>query len=263
MRELVDQAEPGQRSLVQHGLVIGDQRGAGIDRERPPAARELPAVHRSHRPEAVLQAGVLMQVVRRLRRAVAGEVIGRGRHEHPQRAGHGNRHHVLVECLAKPQAGVETFGDQVDEAVVGDQIDADRRIGAHEVGQDRPQRNDHRRMRTGQPQRADRGVALGAGVLGGRLDLRERRRHARQQPRAGLGQADMARGPLQQPHAQSVFQVPNGLGDRRGAHAQRAGGSRKAAKPRHAGEGGQRGQGIRIDCEVRLHDACSVARCFR
>jgi hypothetical protein len=203
-----------------------------------------------------------LQVLWRLGRAVRGQVAGRGGHHHAQRARDRNRDHVLLQRFAQAQAGVEAFGDQVDEAVVGHQVHADRWIGAHEVGQDRPQGDDHGRVGTGEPQRADRHVALLAHVVGGGVDFGQRRRHAGQQGGAGFGQSHPARRPLQQAHAKPVFQMAHGLRDGRGADPERCGSSRESAKLRHAREGRQGGQGIRVDCEVWLHDACSVARCF-
>ncbi|MCY1232378.1 hypothetical protein D9M72_448660 [compost metagenome] len=247
---------------MQQGLVVGDQRGARGHGNGAAVLDELPAIDAAVRAKAVLQPGMRVQFARMARRAMAGKVIGRGGHHHAQRAGDRDRDHVALQGLAQAQPRVKAFGHQVGEAVVGDHVDGDAGAGAHEVGQQRPQHQRAGGGRGGQPQRAGGHVALLADIVGGGADLGQRRLHARQQRGPGFGQADAAGGPLQQPHAQARFQLANGLRDRRGADRQRSRGGGKAAEPRHARERGQRGQGIDIDCEVWLHAACSVARCF-
>ena len=74
-----------------------------------------------------------------------------------------------------------------------------------------------------------------------------------QQALAGLGQANPARGPLQQTGAEPAFQAAHRLRQRRRRYRQFGRGAAEAGMPGDAGECGQRRQQGGVNCEVCLH----------
>ena len=90
-----------------------------------------------------------------------------------------------------------------------------------------------------------RGDADGAGRLVAKLaqrgelgiDLVEARPDGPQQPLAGLGRRDAARGAGQQPQAEPLLQPADGVAERRLRNAELRRGPGEAALPRHREEG--------------------------
>ena len=94
----------------------------------------------------------------------------------------------------EPHAGVVAFRDDIDEAVLDDDLDVDARVTGAELGQHRRHDVGDGRLRHRKPETAD-GLSRPCSCLG---DGRERLRHARpgalDQLSPGVGQRHAARG---------------------------------------------------------------------
>jgi len=79
------------------------------------------------------------QVLRLLRLGPLAEIPRSpdNRHAHVRPDAHGD--HILRQLLTGPHAGVETLGDDIDQAVVDDDLDLDVRILPQELHELRPE----------------------------------------------------------------------------------------------------------------------------
>ena len=154
-----------------------------------------------------------------LRLAVPREVIGRSDHHIALRAAERDRDHVLREMLAIAHAGIEARADDVDERAFGDDLEIDLRIGLEERRDHRRQHEIDRRRRRVDAQPARGHFAQAADLIQGVADIAHRRRHARQQQFARLGQRDAAGGAVHQANAEPLLQVPQSLAKARHRHA--------------------------------------------
>src|SRR6185437_6373031 len=165
-----------------------------------------------------------------------------------------HRDHVLVEPLLVADAGVATGGEDIDEALLGDDLDDNARIfpeeGRHDVGQHQP----HRAHRHVELQRAYRPVAKGVDRIERRVELAQDRIEPLQEVAAGLGRRHAAGGAVQQPHAETRLQPPHRIAEPRRAGAAQSRRLAKAAGAHH------RRKGVEI-VEVQLHcPPCRTAR---
>ncbi len=236
------------RRLDQAGIVE-HQTARHLDLEIASLAGELPC-HPPARAEPVHDALVGDQIRRGRGHAVRGQVR-RGSHHHltlqwPDR----HRDHAARQAFAQADAGVETAGDQIGQRGFHEQLHLDLRVTRQETGQV----GQHQQF-GGDPRRVDAQlpgghIALLVQILEGRIDAGQALAHLRQETGALLGQADPARGPLQQPHAEVRLQRADRLGERRGRHPQLIGGPGEAGMVRDAGEGDDGGQGaLGTHCE--------------
>ena len=149
--------------------------------------------------------------------------------------------------LADPDREIDPFLDQVDERVGHAEIDPERRIAGQELGQGRGDVQAAERHRRAQAEHAAR--------LG--LELRDREPGVvdlGQDPLAalvieppGLGQAELARGAVEQAHAELVLERADAARHRRGRQAQTARGRGEAAAFDHLGEQAHAGEGVHLE----------------
>ena len=117
-----------------------------------------------------------------------------------------DRDHVLREPLLVADAGIACRRQDVDEALVDDDLQPDVGIRGQERRHERWQDQLRRARRDVEPQRAGRPVAKSVDDVERRLDLDQRRPQPLEEPRAGLRRDDAARASMQQSHAQLRFQ---------------------------------------------------------
>lgn len=197
-------------------------------------SRPLRKVQRSAWPEAEADALVFAQGLRPQRLAMLTEV-GRRRAEHvlqdQQRAGDqaGVRNPV-----ATAQGQVDAFGDQVLAAVLQEQFQAQVRITLEKSRNGRGQAGEGEGQRGVDPQQAA-GALLHRSERGvGGLEIVEDALQALPVDFAGLGQAHVAGGAIDQAHLEVRFQLGDVL-----AH----GGRREIHLPGRGGEAAIRGHG--------------------
>lgn len=173
-----------------------------------------------------------MQQIARVRGpAVAREVGGRGRSHRvlPARADR-DGDHVLLEALLVADAGVAAGSEDVDQVLLGGDLEPDVREGGQEAGHDARQHQARGADGHVQSQRAGRAVAKAVDDVECRLDLVERRPQTLQQAGAGLGQRDAARGAGEQAHGEPALESAHGLAERGRAAAGGAGGVAEAPR---------------------------------
>jgi hypothetical protein len=126
------QAHAGEDGAPDQGHAVEDQPAGDADIGRLTVLLELPGVEAAEGRQAVVDAGVIGEVVRRSGGAVASQVVGRGDDDHAQVRADGDGDHVLAQPLAQTDTGVETALDQIRQAVVDRDLDLDIRIGGQE-----------------------------------------------------------------------------------------------------------------------------------
>ncbi len=197
--------EQGQRVVrTQHG-VRAHARAAAATLQHPALGQRADIEH---------EAGESGQFSRSSRRSVKLEVNAT-RYENAPAVAKAARGQARIAQGADADGEIEAFLDQIDIAVGQMQIERQLRMLGQEVGQCR------RDMR--QPESARRADAQGAAQrtaerTRGRLGFLQfgQQGFAAGQVRATrLGQADLARGPLQQAHAQPRFERCDRTADRR------------------------------------------------
>ena len=130
-------AATGQRGADHQQHVVGGDLRVHLHVEGLAVLDELPAVRRRGRRHAPADAAVVHQLARVLRRAVAGDVGGRGHGQFALRAGDGHGHHVLFDYLAQAHAGIEAGGYDVVLFVADGDIERDAWMGLHEAREQR------------------------------------------------------------------------------------------------------------------------------
>jgi hypothetical protein len=190
-------------------------------------------------------ARVKQQVARVLWAAAPVEVGGRCGSGHALHAwADRHRHHVQLEPLFIADAGVAAGGEDVDEAFVGRDLEADFRVGSQEARHDGRQDQARGADRHVQAQRAAGRVAKTIDDVQSTLDFAQDGFEACEQALAGIGGHDAARGAVQQPYAQFPFEAAHRI-----AQAGRAGigGTRGVTEAAGAGDGDEGGQVSKID----------------
>jgi hypothetical protein len=170
--------------------------------------------------------------------------VGRrcGRHIALRARAQGHGDHVARNALVVAHAGIEAFGEHIDEGVVGGDFERDARVRRQEAACQRRQhalRHDDRHV---QPQRAGGAVAKAVERVERAGNVVERGRYALQQPLPGLGGRHAARGAVEQAHAHLCLQPAHGFAQRGGRHAAQRGRAAKAACARHRHEGAEVGE---------------------
>jgi hypothetical protein len=178
---------------------------------------------------------VALEVGKAFGHAMPGEIVRRGAQDAViGRKPLGDEAGIPQVCDAHRE--IEAFSDDIDEGVGQDQLDADHRVGVEERLEMRRDVQPPERGRRRDPQRAAR-LAGAAGHPGfGFLDRAEDRHHAFVEALACLGQRELARGALEQAHAQPVLQPPDALGDDGRRQVELAAGGRHAFGGDDAGE---------------------------
>ena len=175
------------------------------------------------------------EILQRLRRAVAAQIIGAGAIDDAQVAER-TGHEVVFRQRAGAQHAVETLAYQIDQAIGAAQLQLDRWMRLQEFRQSPDHDVAGHAGGHVHPQAPAQRLAT---LLEHRLQLV----HVPQQILAALveglavvGQADLARRPVQQPRAEQAFQLLHGHGRAGLGHRQALGGAREAGHFRHPQE---------------------------
>ncbi len=134
--------------------------------------------------------------------------------------------------------GVESFRDEVDDALGELEIQPDLRVGLGEVDGQRRDPAMADRGRRGDPEPAAGSRIGGADLAVQALDLLEDGGGARQVARSGLGRADLPRGPAQQRDPEHPLELTDMTADGGRRHAQPARRGREPAGSRDFHEDG-------------------------
>jgi hypothetical protein len=172
---------------------------------------------------------VAAEVARAARLLAAVEIGGGADDGEALRRPDGDRHHVALDTLAQADAGIEAGGHDVDQTVVGDDLQLHLRVGSEETGHDGRQQQLGGRPRHVEPERAGRGVAEGVHVLDGVGDVEQRWPQAGEQPLAGFGGRDAAGGAVEKANAKPFLDAADGVTESRGRDPQLNGGAPEAA----------------------------------
>ena len=207
-------AEPGDGG-AEHGLHVVAQHRAGQPLGQ---ARQGPVLDARAGDELVAQAGMVGELGRLLRHAMAREV---GRRGHQQKAERPEpaRHQPRIDQFAAADRHVHALGDHVDQPVVEVEVELDLRIAGLEVRQHRQQEA----VADGRQAHAQPAARLGDGVLHHRariVELVEDAAAALVEHRAFLREPHLARGAVEQPQAQLLLEPRHVLADRRGGDAE-------------------------------------------
>ncbi|MNZ98263.1 hypothetical protein D3C78_1175400 [compost metagenome] len=168
------------------------------------------------------------QVFRDVRLAVRFPVFRRGDHvlrDVRQVA----RHHAAVRHHTDADADIVAVLDQVAEVVAHAEEHADLRVTAAEFFHQRQDEAAAEGIGQADAQVAGRLVAAGLELVDRGVQVVDRAAALRVEAATVLGQRQLARGAVEQPHLQFLFEPGNTLADRGRRHAQFAGGIGKAA----------------------------------
>jgi len=165
--------------------------------------------------------------------------------------------HVRCSAIPPADAGVEALRHDVDRPLVDLQLDLDVRIGRQESIPDR--RDDgHRGHLSGvNPQASGGAVLLALQILEGGGNLVQRRPEPLEQPKAGVGRRDAARGAMKQAYAQPLLELPHGVADARGRDPQPHGRCTKAKVGGDGDEGCQIGKIVAPHSSIFLNTVCN------
>ena len=176
------------------------------------------------------------QVLRRLRALTLCEVGGCADDRHAHVGADPDRDHVLRHLLAKTNAGIETFGHDIGQAIVDDDLGMDIRIVRQEPGQRRPENGARGVLACRDADGAGGFVAQVTESCELRLDLVEARAERTHQPLARLGRRHAPRRARQQPDPEPLFELAHRMAQRGLGHPEPGRRLGKAALPRHREE---------------------------
>ncbi len=146
-----------------------------------------------------------------LRLRARREVLGGGHDGGALVLAHPDGDHLALEGLAETEPGVEPFGHDVHEPLVG--ADVDLHVGV--LGEKRRHEGLEGvrvpRARDGEAQQPGRPVAQRAEGVERFVHAGERRPELGDEAGAGLREAHAARRPLQEPDADAIFEGAHGL----------------------------------------------------
>ena len=207
---------------------------AGVDGDLPALAE----AHPFGRAEARADNGAVSgQVFEALWNAGSLEVARR-RHRDPPRRAHSADHVARVAKSTDPHAEIDTLLDQVDVAVVEQQLDLDRGVAPHELADEGRDVQPAEHHRGGDDEAPGGHAMLGLSDALGLVHVGEDAPGALEEAGSGLGQADGAGGALQQPDAEPLLEPRDDASDGRWGHPERAGRRCKAATLDDSDEGG-------------------------
>src|SRR6185437_5554878 len=228
-----------------------EQRSRRLDADHFACTLELPKSADSTR-EPPEQAGMAQEVARMTRPATAIEIVRRGGSRkalHPRADGHGD--HFLLEPLAIADSGIASGREDIDEALLGNDLQPDLRKRRQERRHDRGQHQPRRADRHIESERARRTIAISVHDIERRFHLGQSRPQPLVQTAARLGWNHAAGGSMQQSHAELRFQAAHRLAEAGRAASARSGAFAKAARTHHRDESTQ-------IAEIHLH--CSLSR---
>ena len=154
-----------------------------------------------------------------------------------------HRDHIERHRLAKPYAGIETVGNDIDEPIVGDEIE--RHVGiACEKGRDGGIEQHPRGDLAGiDPQRAAGMAAEFVDLLERQIEIPEQWRQTGDEALAGFRRRDAAGRPVEKPNAHIGFERTHHMAERRRRQTQFIGGLAEAAMGDDGRQGSQIGKG--------------------
>ena len=225
--------QPAPGRFEQHGEITGDQARLHLD----VYLHSLGVDQFPHLRPFMLAHGERGQPGQFVRRGRAAVGLEQGRAGNQRRGGvPKTAHHQVgigIQLVAHANGQVIAFADHIDAAVVGQYPD----LHLGELGQEiRQQVGKHRlrqRDRTAQPHHAARLGAQFVHRVLGRLRFLQHGTAMRIEALAYLGYHEAARGPLQQAHAEALFQLGYALAQAGLGYSQRAARRRKAAMLDH------------------------------
>ena len=198
---------------IHHQRLVGQgKRAVDVDRFGDAVALELPAIERAAF-EAEADAIVLVKVLRNDGMTALANVSGRSDGGELHRFGEAHRDHVLRHGLSEADAGVETFGDDVAQPAIGDDVEMDLRVKAEEARQQWAQDHPDRRVAGIDAHRAARDFAEIVDLL---QRLRDRGYGGTQpggKPLPRLGQRYATRRAVEQAHAETLLEAADGMAD--------------------------------------------------
>ena len=218
-------ARAGQRRLdseIGRRAGLNEQRARRVHPDHLAVALELPRRHRAA-GEATAEAGVAEQVARVPRPAATIEIGGRSRGREaldarPDR----HRDHVLFQPFVVADARVAPGRQHIDEAVLGDDLQADLGIGGQEGWDDRGQHQTRGADRDIEPEGSGRPVAKAVHDVEGRFHFAQSWSEPLEQALPSLGRHDAAGRAVQQPDTELCFEPAHGVAEPGGAAAARA-----------------------------------------
>jgi len=141
------------------------------------------------------------------------EVLGRGDRYEPAIVEDADDFHVALDPVPGSDAGIEAIAYDVTVGVVDRQFELDVRVVGEERSDQGPKPSHGEHTGYGQSQCPDGLVAKRVDALDGVIDAFENRLNLRQQPLAGLRERHAARGAIEQPDTQLLFEALDRLAD--------------------------------------------------
>jgi 3-hydroxyisobutyrate dehydrogenase-like beta-hydroxyacid dehydrogenase len=225
-------AEPRDRPAPHQRRRRG--RVAAAHQHRGPLAVALERPGLPPAPRAERDAGVLAQIARPRHRAAPGEVRGRGA-DAVLDVAEAPGHQRAVGRGARPHGQIDPLFDQIDAAVRDQKVERDALVFAQKPLEHRGQGALEQPGRGHAHEPARRPIARRGGAVG-RHRVGHHPAALRVVRRARRGELHVARGALQKPGGEAVFELGHPLRHRRLRHAERLGRRREAARLDHADE---------------------------
>src|SRR6204780_193264 len=198
------------------------------------------------------------QIVDQFRPLPQGEIVGATDHRQRDRRRQTHRDHVGLDELAGPDAGVKSFGRDIDQLRARGDLHFDLGIGLAERCDQRPQHR-HDRPCPREAQQPGRPLAKVAGELACGDELLECGLGARNESFAGFGQADTARGADEERCSYPRLEGADRLADRRRGYPELRG---RLAETAVLGDAEERLHAVERalpDCEVLLHGPTTLS----
>ena len=206
------------------------------------------------RGRANADAVVLEEVLRLLRSSAARQVRRCRHHDEASRLREPDLDHVALDGLREADARVEALRDDVHEAVLGLDLDLHPRMPLEEPRQQAGEDERHRHGRDREPDAARDLSGPGGHRLQGLQRLIHCRARVLDQALPRVRERHGSRGPREERHAEARLELPDGLAQGGGGHAEIPRRGRKAAAPRDRDEGVQGVEGSERHREGFLHE---------
>jgi hypothetical protein len=193
------------------------------------------------------------QIVDEFRPLPPAQIVGAANDHERERRRQTHRDHIGLDELAEPDAGVKSFGSDIDQVRARGDLHLDLGIGLAEGCDQRLQQDRNHSARHREVQQPGRPLSEVTRVLACGDKLPEGGLCARQESFTGFGRADTARRADEERYANTRFKCPHRLADRRRSHPEFRGCSPKTAVLGNAQERLYAIERTLPDCEVPLH----------
>ena len=188
------------------------------------------------------------------------QIVGAADHSQRERRRQTHRDHIGLDELAEPDAGVKSFGSDIDQIRACGDLHLDLGIGLAERRDQRLQQDRHHRPRHREAQQSGRPLPKVTRDLACGDKLLESGLCAREKSFAGFAQADTARRADEECCADARLKCAYRLADRRWRHPELRGRSAKTAVLGNAQERLHAVERALPDCEVLLHSPSILSR---